>query len=200
MYKNHAPLIRNHAEQSAENLADVILMVVLSIQQPWHSVGVQMKDVQENKQNSKFLWGNKRNTYKYLSKYRGRMFGQYKAILNSRKSDHEKAVAMMKLFMQVDGLGAVKAGFVCQLTAGLVGCIDLHNIKMYNVEPKVLKISTKIKSKELYTKKITEYVELCHNIGTEHLWDAWCEHLSKQKNKFNNAMEVSQAHVDYLLV
>lgn len=200
MYKTHAPIISKHAQQSADNLADVILMVVLSIQQPWHTVGAQMKDVAEHKSNSKFLWGNKKKTYAYLNKYRGKVFGQFKAILNSTKTDKEKAVSMMKLFMKVDGLGAVKAGFVCQLTAGLVGCIDLHNVRMYKVDAKVLKISNSIKSEELYTRKITDYVELCHNIGTEHLWDKWCEHLSNQKNKFNNAFEVSEAHVNYLFV
>jgi hypothetical protein len=200
MYSNHAPLIKKYAEESADNLADVILMVVLSIQQPWHTVGTQMKDVQEHKQNSKFLWGNKRKTYSYLSRRRGIIFGQYKAIINGKKTDKEKAIALMKLFMQVDGLGAVKAGFVCQLTAGLVGCIDLHNVKLYRIDAKVLKISTKIKSKELYTQKITDYVELCHNIGTEKLWDAWCEHLANQKNRFQDAMEVSKAHIDYLFV
>jgi len=200
MYKTHAPIISKHAQQSADNLADVILMVVLSIQQPWHSVGSQMKDVAQHKKDSRFLWGNKKKTYNYLSKNKGKMFGQFRAIINSSKTDHEKSVSLMKLFMQVDGLGAVKAGFVCQLTAGLVGCIDLHNVRMYRIDDKVLKISTKIKSKELYHKKIEDYVELCHNIGTEKLWDSWCNHLATQKNRFNDAMEVSKAHVDYLFV
>lgn len=200
MYINHATKIKQHAFESPQALADVIIMVALSIQQPWATVGDQMKDVKLNGAESKFLWGVKRKTYAYVQKNKGIMFGKYRAILSSKKSDDDKALELMAMFMNVDGLGAVKAGFVCQLTAGLVGCIDLHNIRIYGIEASTLKISNKIKNKELYRKKIKNYITVCHNIGTEKLWDTWCNHLANQKNKFDTGMQVSQAHVDYLFV
>jgi hypothetical protein len=41
MYDIHAVNIQKFSKESSENLADVILMVVLSIQQDWKSVGKQ---------------------------------------------------------------------------------------------------------------------------------------------------------------
>jgi hypothetical protein len=71
MYSVHAKAIQDYAKESSDNLADVITMVVLSIQQPWSAVGKQMADVKLNGRNSKFLWGNKGRTesifsYEYL--------------------------------------------------------------------------------------------------------------------------------------
>ena len=44
MYRTDAVNCQNYAQKSADNMSDVILMVVLSIQQPWWSVGDQMVD------------------------------------------------------------------------------------------------------------------------------------------------------------
>ena len=66
MYKTHGVAVQQYSQRSAENMADVILMVVLSIQQNWLGVGDQIADVRKNKIDSKFLWGNKIHTYKYL--------------------------------------------------------------------------------------------------------------------------------------
>jgi len=200
MFTIHATQIKSHALQSPKNLADIITMVSLSIQQPWSKVGEQMKDVKANGINSKFLWGNKRKTYAYVSQNIGFIYGQYRAVLSSYKSDDDKALELMLIFMNIPGLGAVKAGFVCQLSAGLVGCIDLHNIRLYGIDERKLDISTKIKSRELLRSKVKNYISICHNIGTEKLWDTWCNHLANQKNCFESGMDVSQAHVDYLFV
>ena len=115
-------------------------MVVLSIQQPWLSVGDQMADVKQNGLDSKFLWGNKRKAYTYITKRKDFIHNQYLAVINSNKSDDDKAYSLMNIFLRVDGLGMVKAGFVCQLSAGLVGCIDLHNIRLYGIDERVLKL------------------------------------------------------------
>ena len=66
MYKQHATKIQAYAQRSADNMADVCLMVSLSIQQNWLGVGHMLEDVRENKQESKFLWGFKADTYRYI--------------------------------------------------------------------------------------------------------------------------------------
>ena len=129
MYSVHAKAIQDYAQKSSDNLADVIIMVVLSIQQPWKNVGLQMADVKLNGRASKFLWGNKGRTYEYVMKRKGFIFNQFLAVVNSNKSDSDKAYSLMNIFLRIDGLGMVKAGFVCQLSAGLVGCIDRQNIR-----------------------------------------------------------------------
>ena len=199
MYINHAKAIQDYAKQSSNNLVDVITMVVLSIQQPWLSVGDQMADVKQNGLDSKFLWGNKRKAYTYITKRKDFIYNQYLAVINSNKSDDDKAYSLMNIFLRVEGLGMVKAGFVCQLSAGLVGCIDLHNIRLYGIDEKVLKLPKSLKTKTLRDDRINKYISICHNIGTENLWDTWCDYLSTKSPKWSNGFEVSKVHYDYLM-
>ena len=200
MYSVHAKAIQDYSQQSSDNLVDVITMVVLSIQQPWSAVGKQMADVKLNGRNSKFLWGNKGRTYDYITRRKGFIFNQFLAVINSNKSDAEKAYSLMNIFLRIDGLGMVKAGFVCQLTAGLVGCIDLHNIRLYGIDEKVLKLPKSLKSKHIRDEKINKYISICHNIGTENLWDTWCNFLATKNSVWSNGFEVSKVHYDYLMV
>ena len=200
MYSVHAKAIQDYAKESSDNLADVITMVVLSIQQPWKDVGKQMADVKLNGKDSKYLWGNKRRTYDYITKRKGFIFNQFLAVINSSKPDNEKAYSLMNIFLRIDGLGMVKAGFVCQLTAGLVGCIDLHNIRLYGIDEKILKLPKSLKSKEIKDEKINKYISICHNIGTENLWDTWCNFLATKNSVWSNGFEVSKVHYDYLMV
>ena len=199
MYNIHAVNIQQYAKASSDNLADIILMVVLSIQQDWRSVGGQLNDVKIVGGESRFLWGNKRNTYKYLARRKDFLFSQFLAVLNSKKADDEKALSFMKIFLQVPGLGLVKAGFCCQLAAGLVGCIDLHNIRLYGIDEKHLKISMKVKNKDLIKNKINNYVTICHNIGTEKLWDSWCNHLATKHKSWRDGFHVSEVHQTFLM-
>ena len=198
MYKVHAKAVQDYSRLSSDNLSDVILMVVLSIQQPWYSVGEQLKDVKKLGRDSRFIWGNKIKTYDSLQCKKGFIYSQYLAVLNSSKSDDDKALSLMNVFLQIDGLGLAKAGFVCQLTAGLVGCIDVHNIRMYNIPKKDLSFSKSIKSKALKDKKISNYVSVCHDIGTENLWDTWCSFLATKSKKFEDGFHVSKVHYDFL--
>ena len=199
MYITHAKAIQNYAKQSSDNLVDVITMVVLSIQQPWLSVGDQMADVKQNILDSKFLWGNKRKAYTYITKRKDFIYNQYLAVINSNKSNDDKAYSLMNIFLRVEGLGMVKAGFVCQLSAGLVGCIDLHNIRLYGIDEKVLKLPKSLKTKKLRDDRINKYISICHNIGTENLWDTWCDYLSTKSPKWSDGFEVSKVHYDYLM-
>jgi len=199
MYNIHAKAIQDYAKQSSNNLVDVITMVILSIQQPWLSVGNQMADVKVNGIDSKFLWGNKRKAYGYITKRKAFMHNQYLAVINSNKPDNDKAYSLMNIFLRVEGLGMVKAGFVCQLSAGLVGCIDLHNIRLYGIDEKVLKLPKSLKTKELRDDRINKYISICHNIGTEKLWDTWCNYLSTKSPKWSDGFEVSKVHYDYLM-
>ena len=198
MYNIHAKAVQDYSRLSSDNLSDVILMVVLSIQQPWYAVGDQLKDVKRWGIGSKFIWGNKIKTYNFLISRKDFIYSQYLAVLNSSKSDDDKALSLMNVFLQIDGLGLAKAGFVCQLTAGLVGCIDVHNIRRYNIPKKDLAFSKSIKSKTLRDKKISNYISVCHTIGTENLWDTWCCSLATKTKRFEDGFHVSKVHYDFL--
>jgi len=198
MYNIHARAVQNYSKLSSSNLADVILMVVLSIQQPWYAVGNQLKDVKLNGINSRFIWGNKAKTYKSLMSRKEFIYSQYLAVLNSSKSNDDKALSLMNVFLQIDGLGMAKAGFVCQLSAGLVGCIDIHNLRMYSIPLKDLKLAKSVKSKAIKNRRVMNYISICHDIGTEKLWNTWCNTLATKSKRFEDGFHVSQVHYSYL--
>jgi hypothetical protein len=198
MYLTHATEVQKFSKISSSNLVDVILMVVLSIQQPWYAVGNQLKDVKLNGINSRFIWGNKAKTYKSLMSRKEFIYSQYLAVLNSNKSDNDKALSLMNVFLQIDGLGMAKAGFVCQLSAGLVGCIDIHNLRMYSIPLKDLKLAKSVKSKAIKNRRVMNYISICHDIGTEKLWNTWCNTLATKSKRFEDGFHVSQVHYSYL--
>ena len=201
MYINHATAVQQYAQVSASNLSDVTLMTVLSIRQPWLNIGTQMIDVRTNKLGAKALWGFKKDTYIYLESNKHKMYAQMMAVINSNKTDASKAMSLMNIFLRVNGLGMAKAGFMCQLTAGLVGCMDSHNLKMYNLDANDFKLTKNpktIKSLDANVKKIRNYVQICNEYGTENLWNSWCSFLATKSTKWRDANHVSEVHYSYL--
>ena len=202
MYKIHATAVQAYSQVSADNLADVALMTVLSIRQPWLNIGKQLADVRANRLEAKSLWGGKKKTYTYLQANKHKMYAQVMAVINSSKTDASKAMSLMKIFLRVDGLGMAKAGFMCQLTAGLVGCMDSHNLKMYSLDAKefvLLKNPKTTKGLEANKKKVRNYVQICHEYGTENLWNSWCSFLATKSTKWKDAYHVSEVHYSYLI-
>ena len=201
MYQDHAVAVQQYAQVSASNLSDVTLMTVLSIRQPWLNIGTQMIDVRTNKLGAKALWGFKKDTYIYLESNKHKMYAQMMAVINSNKTDASKAMSLMNIFLRVNGLGMAKAGFMCQLTAGLVGCMDSHNLKMYNLDANDFKLTKNpktIKSLDANVKKIRNYVQICNEYGTENLWNSWCSFLATKSTKWRDANHVSEVHYSYL--
>ena len=203
MFKADNPKIRAFAAESADNLMQVALMVSLSIQQDWASVGKQLQDVKTKGIDSRFVWGGKQKSYKYMATNKHKLYAQMMAVLNSNKSDDDRAYSLMKVFLRIDGLGMVKAGFLCQLVGGVVGCIDVHNIRAYNISPKILSMAKNpktIKGLETNKRKVLDYIKICHDIGTEELWDNWCNNLAViHKKKWVDGRQVSKVHYDYLM-
>tara|TARA_R110000803_G_C11842297_1_gene304758 strand:- start:56 stop:676 length:621 start_codon:yes stop_codon:yes gene_type:complete len=201
MYKLDAVNCQQYSQQSPDNLTDMVLMVVLSIQQNWLSVGDQMLDVRKCGADSKFLWGNKIKTYEYLRDNSCQLYADAMAVIDSDQSDRDKARSLMEVFLRVTGLGIPKAGFVCQLMAGLVGCMDVHNIRMYGLDIKSLSLAKNPKTSkgiDANNKKVVAYIDMCHDIGTEKLWNNWCNFLATKSKKWRDGSHVSAVHYSYL--
>ena len=201
MFNTHCKAVQEYSQRNADNFGDTILMVALSIQQNWLGVGDQIADVRANKLESRFLWGNKIKTYEYLMSNKHMMFSQVKAVLNSRKTDTQKAYSLMIIFLRVDGLGIPKAGFCCQLIAGLVGCMDVHNIRMYNLDAKDFTLNPKPKTdkaRRTNELKIWNYIRLCADYGCENLWNSWCAFLATKSKRWQDSNHVSEVHYTYL--
>jgi hypothetical protein len=198
MYEQHATKVQAYSQRSADNMADTVIMVLLSIKHNWLTVGEMLDDVRKTKQDSRFLWRSKKAGYTYIMTHKHKIHSQMMAVINSHKSRDDKALSLMRIFLRVPGLGLPKAGFVCQLTAGLVGCMDVHNIKMYDLDTRVLTLDKNVKSEAKITAKIQDYVKLCHDYGTEFLWNSWCEYLSTKSDKWTDGFHVSEVHYTYL--
>ena len=203
MFQIHNPKINYYAQRNADNMADVIMMVSLSIQQRWSQVGSMLSDVRKNRDESIFLWNNKKRSYDYVSTHKHFIHGSMLAVINSTNlTDHAKAISLMKIFLKIPGLNLAKAGFVCQLVAGLVGCMDIHNIKTYGVEAKSLEYNKNCKTSrgiDNNRKKLIKYINLCHDYGTENLWNSWCSMIAdKYPRDFVDGDHVSELHYTYL--
>lgn len=198
MFTNHNKKINEFAQASADNLESVVMMVALSIQQPWSSVGVQLQDWRKHGVESRFVWGNKRKTAEYMAEHKVRLHAHTKLIIaNSRGK--ERARQLLRLYLDIDGMGLVKAGFIVQLVSGQVGCIDSHNLKRLRVTASAVSIS-KGASEQTIAKKVANYVELCYARRSSWLWDSWCKLIAdKYPNKFADANDVSEKHFTYLL-
>lgn len=190
-FKTVNPKINAFAQTSAQNNADMVMMVVLSIQQPWHAVGEQMRDYRALGSESRFIWGNKRKTFDWLQEHKEALYHD----AMSAKNDFE----LMQAFLNVPGLGLAKAGFCCQLFAGRVGCIDVHNLRRLNIAPSVLVFDKKTKP-ATQRKKIDAYISACKQRRTSWLWDTWCKLIaSKDSKRWIDGDHVSAVHYEYLI-
>jgi len=193
----HNPKINKFAQKSPENLKLMVMMVALSIQQPWSAIGGQMKDYRVLGAKSRFVWGNKANTLAWLDDGVEGLHSDAMAVMAQYKG-RQLDIKLMEVFIQVDGMGLAKAGFCCQLFAGRVGCIDVHNLRRYSIPESVLKFDKNLKP-ESQVKKIEAYVDACRQRRSVRLWNSWCELIAKkQPNKWKDGIQVSKVHLDYL--
>jgi hypothetical protein len=193
MYDTHNSAIRSafkgatSQQERARILKGAALVVLLSIQQPWHSVRRQFDDVQANGSASRFLWGNKGKAWAFLQEHAGRIAD---AILSE---DHEAAILTV---LEVPGLGIVKASFLLQMLTGEGACLDLHNLDRLGLKrdafktPKTLKVDT-VKA------RIATYVATWKAQGDSRFWwDSWCNHVATVYPKhFADGDAVSALHV-----
>ena len=186
------PLVNEYAQRSPDTLADTVMMVVLSIQQQWHTVGDMMADYRLNGGKSRLLWGGKKKAYAWLQENREELYREVMLHLDD-------PAGLMMVFLRVPGLGLPKAGFACQLVAGSVGCIDVHNLRNYDIEEKDLKIDKSAKPATIRG-KVDRYIGWCAKRRSEFLWNNWCRMVAaKYPKRWADYTHVSQVHIDYLM-
>lgn len=197
MYNTVNKKCNQFALESEDHLKDTIMLVSLSIQQSWDSIGVQLRDYRKNGNRSKFLWGMKKTTALYLDKHISTIYRNTLSAL--LLSEDKRDIELMEIFSRIDGIGLAKAGFIVTLIAGSVGCLDTHNITRLNLKASVFFVSTKATDK-LRTKKIKLYIATCAKYGSEWLWDSWCQFIAiKYPERWTDTSHVSYVHFEYLV-
>lgn len=184
------PRIAAHGLGSPEGLTDVITFVLLTIQQPFQHVARQFADVKEKGAASVYLFGAKRDGYRYAV--------EHAAVLHAAV---RKAVAVsdtvgaIDVLSNVPGLGIVKAAFVAQLCGLDVACLDVHNLRSLGLPETALRFNKKLKA-DTRRAKIADYVALTIQTGgARYWWDAWCYYVAGRRNSpLKTGADVSAFH------
>jgi len=201
MYKTHAIEISEHALKTPKGLLDVITFTFSTIQQPLSTSLNQLNDIDINGIDSKYLFGSKRNGLKYARENIVKLFWDVQELKKESLTDVEIVCKAVRLFMEIPGLGCVKASFVCQMLGFNVACIDSHNLNRLGMALKDVTIPTSLTEKTKM-KKIKAYVHLTQKQGTVYWWDSWCDYVA-EKGGMNKALTtgemVSEFHVQCVI-
>lgn len=178
------------AQASPENLRRCAVFVLATIQQQLEVTPVAVTEMLAIGVNSKFAWGIKKRGLPYLEANADSLYADAMSARN-------RPAALLEVFLRVPGFALVKAGFLCQIFAGKVGCIDTHNIRRYDIKLQDLRYSGNEKSETRKLKR-ERYVELCAGLGGSHaLWSRWCDYVAELRpNNWTNGAEVSRFHFD----
>ncbi len=191
IYSRDIVLCNEYAQAKAVNFKRCALFVLATVQQQLETVPVALTDICELGMASRFAWGSKSKGVKYLD-------ANYDALWCDAHTSSTDA-ELLTVFLRIPGMALVKAGFLCQIFNGTVGCIDTHNIKLYDVPLSALRYCYTAKA-STQAAKVRQYVELCNGLGGSHaLWSRWCDYVA-QRRPFNwtDGAEVSQFHVDVI--
>ena len=201
MYDTHAMEISEHALKTPKGLLDVITFVFTTIQQPLSSCKNQLNDIDLHGTESKYLFGSKRAGLKYAMENKTRLFWKVQELQKESLENIDTVCKAVRLFMEVPGLGAVKASFVCQMLGFNVSCIDSHNLNRLGMELKDVTITNSLTEKTKM-KKIKAYVHLTQRKGTVYWWNSWCDYVAS-KGGMNKTLttgnEVSAFHVECVI-
>jgi len=193
--------ISEHALKTPKGLLDVITFVFTTIQQPLSSCKNQLNDIDLNGTKSKYLFGSKRAGLKYAMENKTRLFWKVQELQKESLENIDTVSKAVRLFMEVPGLGAVKASFVCQMLGFNVSCIDSHNLNRLGMELKDVTIPNSLTEKTKM-KKIKAYVHLTQKQGTVYWWNSWCDYVAS-KGGMNKALttgnEVSAFHLECVI-
>lgn len=187
MYDRDVPLIRQIALESDHGFVRVVTLALLSIRQPFSRMQRQMQDVAQSRQESVWLWGNKRSGRQFTLDHAGRLRGSL--------IKPQPAEVAIKTLCSVPGLGLVKSGFVAQMLGYNVGCLDIRNIARLGLSHKQTYFN-KHQPEHIRLRRIHQYVALCSALGgARTLWDMWCEEIARD-GFFLTADHVSRYHLE----
>ena len=203
-YRLHNPQCREIMQGSVDGMMQGYALVSASIRErtdklcgimdDYRKHGFQMQAIQK--------WEGKSKGAKYVYENRYELYNESMKLIKSKKKN-AKADFVLR-WVQVPGLGPVKASFVAQLMAGWVGCIDVHNIRKYmpDEDPKKgtpSRWQCAGLSLETQRKKVVDYIEFCERVGgPKVLWDQWCNARPLEMPKLIDGEHLSGLHPQWL--
>ena len=149
------PTINAYAQESPENIAEMLIFVIATQRQRWYEVVARfpmlMKYIKQNdglltgeefqdfpQPIKSLILGFRKNAIDYIWRNRERLYSSMMSDINkynnAKSGTIEKEEAMFSIylkFLTVPGLGLPKAAFASQLIIGRLGCIDSINLNIY---------------------------------------------------------------------
>jgi len=186
MFLTHQSEIQQYASQSAKNTVKVLTFVQMTIQQNFSQLPKMVEEY--NKTGSvKRLTTRQKNAIAVYNERSEEIF----SIIFSGQSVDDKLLFLASL----PGFGLAKAGFVLQCCLGRVGCLDVHNLRRFDLKASAFNLTTSEKSN---AKKAAKYIEICDkSLGCGYLWNSWCDLIAEKYPKYYADSEhVSRLHVD----
>jgi len=192
-YRADIKLVNEHVQQGAENFRDMLYFVLATIQQQLETVPAIADAFREDGGGSAYAFGSKAHGVDYVGQHYDDLYQEAMEALGG--SSVGVSHRLMRIFLEVPGIGLVKAGFCAQLFANKVGCIDVHNIRMYDVPMTAVRYPKQAlpATREKY---ISRYLDLCKGLGgSTALWAKWCHYVHTQRPKnWANGGDVSYFH------
>lgn len=204
MYRKHNPQCREIMQGSVEGMMQGYALVSISIRtktdqlsklmNEYRDHGFQCNDIQK--------WDVKKKGADYVYENRYELYNESMKIIKSKKQGAKHDLVMR--WLQVPGLGVVKASFVTQMFAGWVGCLDVHNIRKYLPDEDAKKGTpsfwqTAGLSQESKYKKVSNYIDFCYKLGGPGvLWDQWCTARPLEQPKLIDGEHLSGLHPVWL--
>jgi len=196
MYKTDNKFIADYCKASPQNLAFCHAGVQATIQQNTENLdSIMLQYKREGIDIPVFNWEQKYKAVSHFNANKQYYYDNMMRILASKQANIPERI--LKLFLEVEGLGLPKAGFLAQLATGhkAFACLDSNNMIWYGIDPKVTDYNKKIKSEAIKARKIKDYLNTVRKIGGgEKLWNAWCNGVADKSKKFTSGVEVSFKH------
>ena len=180
MYADHQPIIAEYALASPAGFARTVTFVLATVKRYFYNVHLVLD----------------RPAYFTPAGQRGYAYVQCAAHDLWQFATAGCATAdRLRRYMDIPGLAYCKAGFLCQLVHGQVGCLDTHNLKRFGLSPTAFRVPN---TTEASTERLRVYVTTCEVTagGPQALWDDWC-HLQARLYPlvWRDAEHVSAYHV-----
>jgi hypothetical protein len=179
------------AQDSPDALPSIAALVLCSIRQPFFLMHVQMADIAKNGTNARCLFGWKRTGLQYVVDHRADLHGAARRAYGKP----EELDNLILRYLDIPGLGIVKASFLAQMTIGDGACMDSHNLGRLSFDTAYFK-TPKILKESSIRKLITAYNATWRANGdSAYWWDSWCDHMAENSAKwFRDGAHVSHMH------
>ena len=185
MFATHQPIIGTAMRASPSGLARGVVFVLATIQVKFpDAVRETQRYCTTGELHPMAFFGAKLRGVAWINQNAEKLF------TDLRNADEPvgqaKLFKRLKLFREIPGIGITKAGFLCQLRDGTIGCLDVHNKKRFGIATR--------RYDHASDERTYEYIGECFKCGgPETLWNEWCELIGTKYGM--PAEKISEMHL-----